>query len=398
MSQQVLVLECYQHTLIVLRSLSCAGYQVTLGVTEQEMDGGFVHVSRHVASTWMHPDIVDDPAGFDTALIDFLYRNPQIKLVYPVGENSVRKLTSIRDNLPSGVVVAMPDNAAVEDCLSKSRAGQIAERCHIPAPATRSVSSATELCDTVREFGFPSIAKPADSRLTLLNKKCVFIRSELDLESLVEDWPEQGQDCVVQNEIVGRRHNCELVARNGKIIQYFESEVLRTDELDYSGNSVFHRSIAPIPLHREYCERYAAELDYTGIGLFQFLRDAQSGQSYFLEANPRTGAGIAIAVYCGMDLPATAVKVHVGDPIDPATSYPLNRSVNWLNGDLLGLRRAILRREAGLRQSLAWLTRAITDFIRADCHTTFTWEDPKPTMYLYWGLFKRSLFKKQNSH
>ena len=393
MSQKILVLECYQHSLIVLRSLSRAGYQIVLGVTKQEMDEGFVHLSRHVSSTWMHPDITDDPAGFDRALVDFLNENPQIKLVYPVGENSVRKLTSVRAELPTDVMVAMPDNEAVESCLSKSSAGQVSERCKIPAPATRTVNSTAELRETIHELGFPAIVKPADSRSTLLNKKCVFVRSGPDLEALAENWPEQGQNCVVQNEIVGLRHNCEFVAKDGQILQYFESEVIRTDELDYSGNSVFHRSIAPNPLHREYCERYTAELNYTGIGLFQFFRDAKSGQSYFLEANPRTGAGIAIAVYCGIELPALAVKAHTGDRIDPPISYPLNKSVNWLNGDLLGLRRALLRKEAGPRQSLLWLGRLVADFFRADCHTTFTWEDPKPTMYLYWGLLKRSLSK-----
>jgi predicted ATP-grasp superfamily ATP-dependent carboligase len=392
MSQQILILECYQHTLVVLRSLSRAGYQVTLGVTEQEISEGFVHVSRHVSSTWMHPDIIDDPTGFDSALIDFLEQNPQVKLIYPVGENSVRKLATIRAELPSGVAVTMPGNNVVESCLSKSTAGRIAERCHIPAPATRNVNSLRELRKTIRALGLPAIVKPADSRSTLLGKKCVFVRSESDLEALEKNWPEHGQNCVAQNEITGLRHNCEFVARNGHIVQYFESEVLRTDELDYSGNSVFHRSIAPNPLHREYCERYVAELSYTGIGLFQFFCDAQSGRSYFLEANPRTGAGITLAVHCGVDLPAAAVAVHLGDRIDPESSYPVNRSVSWLNGDLSGFRRAVLRKELRAGQSVRWLARMLYDFVRSDCHTTFTWEDPKPTLFLYRGLFRRSFF------
>ena len=137
MPQQILVLECFHHTLPVLRSLSLSGYKVTLGVTADEINRGFVHVSRHVSTTWLHPDIVDDPARFDAAFLDFLNRNPQLKLIFPVGEGSVRRLASIRADIPPGVLLAMPENGVVESCLSKPRAHQIAQKCQIPVPGIR---------------------------------------------------------------------------------------------------------------------------------------------------------------------------------------------------------------------------------------------------------------------
>lgn len=137
MSQQILVLDCYRHTLTVIRSLSLAGYEVTLGVTADELDRGFVHVSRHVSSTWLHPDIIDDPAGFDAALLDFLGVNPRLKLIYPVGDNSVRKLASIRADISPGVLVTMPENDTVETCLDKPTAREVAKTCQIPVPGFR---------------------------------------------------------------------------------------------------------------------------------------------------------------------------------------------------------------------------------------------------------------------
>lgn len=360
-----------------------------LGVTSDELIRGFVHASRFVSSTWIHPDIIDNPAGFNSAFLSFLDRNPQLKLIFPVGENSVRRIASIRADIPPSVLIAMPDNEVVETCLNKPHAYRIAEKCQIPAPVTRRVNSTQELSDAINELGFPSIVKACDSTSLLLGKKCVFVRTELDLEALVDEWPDGQDNFVVQNEIEGMRYNCDVVAENGQIQLYFESEILRTDQADYAGNSVFDRSIRPSTLHKNYCEQFVAELNYTGLVLIQFLRDARTGESYFLEANPRAGSTIGLAVHCGIDLPTAALMARVGNSSKSEKSYPINRTQNCFHNDLRGLRKARIDGEIGPRQSLMWLAKAVVDFLRADYHTTFVWRDPKPTIKLYWSLLAR---------
>ena len=388
-SQKILVLDCHDQTLTVVRSLSRAGYAVILGVTDEELRRGFVHASRFVSSSWLHPDIVDEAPGFEAAILEFLSKNPQLGMIYPVGENSVRGLGKIRDKLPPNVLVAMPENGAVEACLHKPSAYRIAQKCQVPTPGTRTVRTVEELRRSASELGLPLIAKAPDSTSLLLGRKCVFVRTEHDLAALASQWPENGVDFIVQNEITGIRHNCDVVAENGQIRMFFEYEILRTDQLDYAGNSVFDRSIQPSPVHREYCERFFDELNFSGVALVQFLRDPTTGQSYFLEANPRAGSTIALAVHCGVDLPAGALRAFIGNSAERDPGYPLNKTQNWLHGDLLGLRKARLNGEVGFSQSFSWLARAFADFIRADCHTTFVWNDPRPTMKLYWNLLTR---------
>lgn len=389
MSQHVLVLDCHEHTLTVVRSLARANYTVTLGVTRDNLARGFVHASRQVASTWLHPDIVDDAQSFKSALLEFLDTHADIKLIFPVGENSVRGLAAIRADLPHGATVAMPDNDVVYTCLDKPSAYWVADKCQVPVANTRTVNSAEGLRSVIDELGLPAIAKASDSSSLLLGKKCVFIRTASDLEEVVSNWPAGQDDIIVQNEIKGRRYNCDIVAVNGQIKLYFESEILRTDQIDYAGNSVFDRSISPTPVHQEYCEKLIAELNYTGLTLIQFLKDAESGNSYFLEANPRAGSTIGLAVNCGVDMPAASVRAHLGVLSDCDTHYPLNRSQNWLHGDLLGIRKARINGEIGMRQTFGWLVRALIDFIRADYHTSFVWTDPMPTVKLYWNLLVR---------
>jgi len=390
MSRQILVLDCYRHTLSVVRSLSTAGCEVTLGVTAGDLDRGFVHVSRHVTNSWLHPDIVDGAEDFDAALLDFLTLNPRVTLIFPVGENSIRRLACIRERLPSDVHLVMPRNSAIEVCLDKPSAYQLARNCEIPVPGTRVAGSAREMRDAVKDLGFPSIVKSTDSRSLVLGRKCIFVRDELHLENLAASWPERQADVVVQNQVSGLRHNCDFVARGGEILLYCESEILSTDRIDYSGISVFDRSIPPNRKHLEYCRRLVAELNYTGLGLIQFLRDTETGISYFLEANPRSAATIALAIHCGVDLPAAAVAVFVGDFSAPDASYTLNRSQHWFHGDLLGLHWERENGDVSLMQSATWLLSAFSHFMRADCHRTFRWRDPMPTIKLYRGLLSRA--------
>ncbi len=393
MSKRILVLGCYEHTLTIARSLARAGHQIILGVTPGQLEQGYVRDSRFVASTWLHPDIVNEPAAFDIAMLDYLKNPSPVEAIFPVGEDDIRRVACIRDSLPRDIIVVMPSNEAVYRCLNKESSNRLASECGVPTAGTRTVRSARELRKAVEELGLPAIAKPAESTSLLLKKKCVFIRTADKLELLCRDWPATDSDIIVQNEIAGIRHNCDVIAENGKIKRYFEAEILRTDQLDYAGNSVLDRSVPPNPLHREYCERMVEALNYTGMALFQFLRDPQTGATCFLEVNPRSGAAISLAVGCGMEMPAAAVNACYKASLDFDEQYPHYRVRHCLHDDLQGLRRARVYREIDLRQSLLWLGRICRDAVRANFFSTLAWNDLRPTLKIYWNMLLR-LFKR----
>ena len=373
-----------------MRSLRRAGHSVILGVTDDELSHGFVHRSNVIASTWLHPDILQQPEAFDAALLTYLQENAQVDAVFPVGENSVRKLAGLKSELPPTISVAMPDKNILDACFDKPRAYQIAEACGVPVPETRVVRTRQELREAVADVGLPVIIKAQDSTSLLLGRKCVFVRSRSDLESVANQWVDAQKDYVLQREIVGSRFNCDIVAQGGQIKQYFESRILRTDQRDYAGNSVLDHSIVRTPQRRAHCEKFLAEIGYTGVTLIQFLRDRHSGKDYFIEANPRAGSTIGLAVHCGVDLPAQSLAAHCGETLREHDDYPVNRVQNWLHGDLLGLRKERKEGTLGLRQLLAGAVRAFVDFMRADSHTTFVWRDPVPTLVLYRNLLRRT--------
>ena len=96
---------------------------------------------------------------------------------------------------------------------------------------------------------------------------------------------------------------------------------------------------------------------------------------------------------CGVDLPAAAVRACAGEPAGVDSDYPINRKRDCFHDDLQGIRKAMLYNEIGVGKSLSWFGRACLDAIRANYYSTFVWNDPVPTLKIYWNLFTRLIFK-----
>jgi len=389
MPNHILLLGCYEHTITIARSLARAGHTVTLGVNPTHEDQRFVETSRYISSTWHHPDLLEQPAQFDGALVRYLHDHANIDTLFPVGEDEIRRVAQVRASLSQKLIIVMPSNDVVERCLNKESSNRIAKECGVPTAELRTVRTTRELLSAVDDLGLPVIAKPAESTDLLLNKKCVFIQNYHDLEAISQNWPSARFDIIVQKEIRGIRHNCDVVAKNGTIERYFESEILRTDQLDYAGNSVRDRSIPPNSYHRGYCERMVAHLNYTGLALFQFMRDPEAEVSSFLEINPRSGAAISLAVGCGMELPAAAVSVFSNASIVCSRDYPKYRTRFCLHDDLRGIRKARANGEIDNRQTIDWIATLCRNAYSADFFSTFIWQDIKPTVKIFWDMLGR---------
>jgi len=58
----------------------------------------------------------------------------------------------------------------------------------------------------------------------------------------------------------------------------------------------------------EVTKSICRDLNYHGIGEFEFKRDSETGNYYLIEVNPRSWSWIGITPYCGVNLPLMAYK------------------------------------------------------------------------------------------
>ncbi|MBI4472989.1 MAG: ATP-grasp domain-containing protein [Acidobacteria bacterium] len=390
---KTLTLGNYRHTVTIIRSLARAGYSPIVGRDEKRT---FTQFSRYTSEIWDHPKVENEYA-FVAALKDFLENRPDIRFVFPIGETFLECIARNLSSLPSRVRYVMPDPKAVSTCLDKAGIYKFVVAAGIPVPASGHGSDLLELKEAAATVGYPCIVKPNRSFNFFFNQKAIICSDIEELRGQFPEWP-AGNDClVVQQYIRGYRPNCHFAAVDGRLISYFEHNVIRTDRLDETGFEVDGVSVRPTPHLREYCDKLIRQLNYTGVGCVQFLTDSITGRSYFLEINPRLDATCALPYYCGFDFPRMAIQILERSPkslaalIKNSGTYPAGRRAYWLMGDILGLIHGLEDKTVSPRTAMQWLKQSMRSFFAANVHLTFSVTDPKPTGFLYFKLLKSLL-------
>jgi carbamoylphosphate synthase large subunit len=393
---KILLLGNHRHTVTVVRSLGRAGFGVILGQDEHDV---IAQHSRYCAETWAHPKLEENEREFGLALEEFVARRPDVSLVFPIGESMLVYVTQNAARFPTLKIVA-PALSTVFKCLDKKRSYDTASKVGIPVPTWRLAGSVEDLHKTAREIGYPCIVKPNRSNHYFFGKKAIVCRSSADLSRSFRSWPEGKERLIVQRYVESDRPNCHFRAIEGRLVDYYEHVVIRTDQIDQTGFEIDGISVAPTPILRDYCSALIRALNYSGVGCVQFLTDRSKGKAYFLEINPRLDATCALPYAAGVDFPLYAVECLLPDRIPESVStiaYPAGVRIHYLMGDIQGLVRGLEDRSVSLPTALRWIYRMGKSSLSANVHLTFQWNDPGPTVRLYGNLLKvfRRRLRKQ---
>jgi predicted ATP-grasp superfamily ATP-dependent carboligase len=392
--KKVLVLGNYRLTLTIIRSLGRAGYHVIVGA---DMKRCFTDYCRYTNEIWRHPNIKHDETRFIAALNEFLGRSDDKPLIFPVGDSQISCISRNLDRLPTSVVVAMPEPATAMDCENKSRMQEVVEKLGIPQPKSEKARSLSELRMLVERIGCPAVIKPNDSLTPFFGEKAIIINAPDELTAAIPAWPEGHAQLLVQEFARGERYNCQFIAVRGEIVCYFEYKVLRTDRRNDTGYLIEGISVEPTPRLRSLSEALARELKYSGAGCAQFFFDSASGAVNFLEINPRLAATCALPFHSGYDLPRLAVENAEflagtrSTPSKETRNYPIGKRTAWLMGDLEAIRRDVRAAKCSLPSAVAWLGESAMMLLRTDCHVTWWWKDPLPSLVTL-TRFLKSLF------
>jgi len=387
--KKVLVIGNYRQTITVIRSLARAGYPVIVGHEDHRV---FTQFSRFTTEVWRYPGIEKSAKDFIAALVEFLTTRPDIAYVFPVGEGDIACLIQHLEAIPSTTGVVMADPGTFNICLDKFRIYEIVSQLGIPQAEYRKVTGYSDLMAEIGHVGHPCVVKPNNALIGIFGKKALILREVEDLKRMLPAWPEGNEFLVLQKFAPGFRHNCHIVADNGRLLSYFEQRVLRTDRPDGTGYGVDGVSFLPTGKLKEYCTALLARLSYSGAGCIQFLVDDRTGSVSFLEINPRLDATCALPYYCGYDFPRMAVQYTeyrrgaISAPPENFSVYPVNKHGIWLLGDMNGWLRALNDDDLTFQQALNWLQQTVVTWLQGDCHMVWSWTDPLPACYLFIGL------------
>lgn len=385
----VLLVGNYQPSLAVARALSAAGYRVSGG------DAGeyrALSVSRHCHETWAHPPVADRSRFLD-ALTAYLAARPDVATVLPLNEDYLVAFAEDRTTLPGGVVLAMPQPDTVLTCLDKPAMYAVAEEARVPYLPLAVARDLESVVAASERIGFPVVIRPSGlERRTHLSDLAAAICWSVDDARLAWGrWQEYDPELIVQRYVLAPRNNVYFAASAGRVLGWSESRIVRTDRPDGTGTNVEAVTVEPDPRLTRWTDELVRRLDYTGVGLAQFLMPAGE-DPYFMELNPRIGAGVALPQSLGLDLAVAACELATPGGEwrpDPRYSERIGQRYVWTSGAIKGLLLAHRRGELTRRERLRWLLRTIIAAVRADVHATWSVRDPGPTLFVLTNRLRR---------
>lgn len=388
----ILVIGNLRQTLTVVRALAREGRRLIVGVGDET---AYAEYSRYTDEVWCHPDVVSSRAEFVAALQALLSSRPDIKCLFPVGEDEMLALGEVYARLSGQIKILMPAPATVQTCVHKPTMLRIVDELDIPQAPHALVSSCEQLLQAAARIGYPVIAKPTDSSVSLWGRKALIFEDPAAARSRFSSWPVEAQQLIVQRHAGGPRHNVYFFAVDGEWVRASEVKILRTDRPDDTGLAVSGVTVAINPELEAYCRRLVKRLNYTGMGCIQFLFDEEHQRVSFLELNPRLGANFAIVYHAGFNLPKMALDLADGRFDANACEHQAPCRVGlhyaWTQGELLALKNAIVNECPGPRTTLGRLLLIARTCFGSSVHITWFWKDPVPTILLYFDLLPSPL-------
>jgi predicted ATP-grasp superfamily ATP-dependent carboligase len=263
-------------------------------------------------------------------------------VVYPGQEPTIDELVALAGD-PN--VVLPWDPAALPALREKRRLPELASGHGIRAPATHFAGPAAELA--AAGLPLPAVIKPAGAVCAGLPTARV-VESHAELEALAAGLP-RGEQVLAQELVRGRLGSLALVLdRDWRVVARFQEDALRTWPAA-AGTFAATTSVEP---DEDLVDRARAMVAAAGYwGLVQLDLVATADGTVLLDANPRFYLCMALALACGVNLPAAwHAVVTGGDPGRPEP-YPAGRTYRDLEGDLYAARhghasRLLTRRRA----------------------------------------------------
>jgi predicted ATP-grasp superfamily ATP-dependent carboligase len=296
--------------------------------------------SRATAGRARVPDVEVDGAGFGRRVAELCAAcgDPP---VYAATESTIDAL------LAAGAGRAFAPGAALAALRAKAGLGELASGTGLRAPRLVARTTTAGLGDLELAAGEEVVVKAAEAAGGLRG-----IRLAGDAAGLraLAGSLEAGLDLIVQERVAGPQLSLAVVlGRDGGLLAAFQHAVERTWPLD-GGVTSLARSEPADPL---LVDAVAALLRRAGFwGLAQVDIVAGSDGPVVLDVNTRYYGSMALAVACGVNLPAAWHAAAVERPSAEPSSYRYGLGFWWAEADVRTLHR--LRRPPGGHVGPLW--------------------------------------------
>jgi predicted ATP-grasp superfamily ATP-dependent carboligase len=262
--------------------------------------------SRFVRKFHRSPGLRDDPAGY-LVFIERLLTEGTFDVLLPIHEQGFL-FARVRERLEARVSLALPDFENYRTAHGKAGFSRVLDELGLPQPATRIVTSATELREAVR---FPCIIKTS---IGTASRGIWFVRDDNQLTRALREVSGAGAfpgEVLVQDIVAGRTEKAQAVFSHGELLGFHAYEQIAAG---IGGGEAIKQSINR-PVVRAQVETIGKRLAWHGALSVDFISTGQ-GSHFFIDCNPRLVEPMS-AFSAGLDLVDLLLRVSRGETPAP---------------------------------------------------------------------------------
>ena len=358
--------------LAAARSLVAAGYEVGVDAGRRLSLAG---VSRGVRPLRLATDPLRDSVAY-AAEVAAAARERQARVLLPVTDASVEAILAERRQLPSSVALPLPNLTTYRAASHKAAMLGRALRAGFDVPETLVLERPGA---TLSRALFPAVLKPHRSVIgTGTRQRHVavrFVDTMAQCAAALDGYPAAAFPILLQRRVRGDGEGLFVLRWNGRVIAEFAHHRLR-EKPPEGGVSVYRESIALDPDLAAAGRRLLDDLDWQGVAMIEYKRDAETRRPVFMEVNGRLWGSLQLAIDAGVDFPRLLVAAALGKGVPAVTDYRVGVRSRWFWGDVDHLYLRLRNGESASRKLAA-----VRDFLRINpCNReeTWRWRDPAP--------------------
>ncbi len=362
--------------LTIVRSLGRHGFSVHVAPIDLRSPA---LRSRYISRIHRLPPYKGDGAEWIDAVRRLLTAE-RFDLVIPCDDRFVLPFDAHSECFRGLATIAIPPTAAIATLFNKERTRALATSVGVNLARTTTIEECRTPHEAFRRLGTPVVVKPKNSfGLTALHSRAR-VRIVDTPEALAEVIADLDPgEFYFESFFAGSGVGLSVLADAGKIVLAFQHH--RVHQAPEGGVSPYRVSAAIAPELMDACGKMLGALAFTGLAMFEFRRNFETGDWILLEVNARPWGSMPLPVALGVDFPYAWFRLLVDKTPPQPQSYPAGIYGRNLVLDVACL-RAILSQTGGygakLRVFGRWLRSFSAVFVGREHSDTIVADDPRP--------------------
>ncbi len=264
--------------------------------------------SRFVGKFHRCPGLRDDPAGY-LAFVERLLAERPFDVLLPIHEQGFL-FARVRKRLEARAGLALPDFESYRTAHSKAGFSRLLDELGLPQPATRIVTSPSELRDAA---GFPCAVKTS---IGTASRGIWFVRDQAALTRALQGLGANdafADEVLVQDLVAGATEKAQAVFSHGELLGF---HAYRQIAAGAGGGEAIKQSVRRTTVRADLAA-IGERLAWHGALSVDYIWPDEAGAPRYIDCNPRLVEPMS-AYLAGLDLVDLLLQVSRGETPEPA--------------------------------------------------------------------------------